>query len=202
MEEQIETEGLQNELEPQEEVIIIGDDSEDAPPLMEGLLTSIIRAYQDHHNNIDQKFEHKYLLTITHQKLPTVEGNKNIAYLRLSKSSKDRAYIKLPDDPTPEWTDQLIHQELHIFKNMRDQINPKAPWKEQLFTNALVRLVGGGVEYGVLLQKMKKANIPEMRKQDEMTKSGLVITQELPKALTPDEEDYKDWVKKNSEYAK
>lgn len=178
---------------------------EEQTPVMETILTNVIRAYQQHYNKVNDKQEIKYTLTISKEKLPTMEGNKDVAYLRLVRSIKDRNFVKQLDDPTPEWTTLLIHQEIYVFSGMREQLNPKAPWKEQLFMNAVARLISAGVEYGELLHRMKKANISEMRKQDEITDSGLIITDKMPNKampLTAGDKEYAEWVKQNSEFRK
>jgi hypothetical protein len=193
-----------NELVPAETEAEIYLD-EDEEPIMQSILTNVIRAYEEHYNKLNDKQQIKYTLTISKEKLPTMDGNKDVAYLRLVRSIKDRSYVKLENDPTPEWTTLLIHQEIYVFRDMREQLNPKAPWREQLFMNATARLIGAGIEYGELLNRMKKANVAEMRKQDEMTESGLIITDKMPNKdvpLSDGDKEYAEWAKKNSEFRK
>jgi hypothetical protein len=188
---------------PQEEIEVEIELDEETP-VMQTILTNVINAYQDHFNRINDKFEAKYLLTITKEKYPTMEGPKDVAYLRLTRSIRDRNFVKLPDDPTPEWTSLMIHQELYVFRDLREQLNPKASWREQLFMNATARLIGAGLEYGELLNRMKKANVSEMRKQDEMTDSGLIITNKMPEnaPLSDGDKEYAKWAKENTEFKK
>jgi hypothetical protein len=174
---------------------------------LEQLLRSLIQGYQEAYNKNNPKYEIKYYLTITNHKIATKEGNKDIAYLRLERAIREKEKKVEIVDPTkdevtePEWAVQLVHNEMYAFKSMAERVNPKALWKEQLWLNTFARLTGAGLEYAELLQRMKNTNLKEMKEQEEK-KLDLVITDQMPKALTPDEEGYKEWVQKHNINAK
>jgi len=173
---------------------------------LENLLRAMILSYQEAYNRNNEKYEIKYYLTVTNHKIATKEGNKDVAYLRLERAIKERKKVlqeneTAKDITDPEWATQLVHQEMHVFKSMAERVNPKAPWKEGLFLNAFARLTGAGLEYAELLQRMKNTNLKELKEQEEK-KLDLVITDQMPKPMSPDEEGYAEWVKKHNVYAK
>jgi len=172
---------------------------------LENLVRALVMSYQDAYNKNNDKYEIKYYITITNHKLQTAEGNKDVAYLRLERAIRERIKKLVegvaPEATEPEWATQIVHNEMHVFKSMAERVNPKAPWKEQLWLNTLARLTGAGLEYAELLQRMKNTNLNEMKAQEEK-KLDLVITDQMPKAMTPDEEGYAEWVKKHNVYAK
>lgn len=164
----------------------------------ENLLRTMIEFYKEGYNKSNPKHEIDYYLTVTNHKLDTPEGKKDIAYLRLERAIRSK--IKEVEDPAvtgvelPEWQTQLVHQEMYTFRNMQERLNPKAPWIEQLYLACMYRLCGAGLEYAELLQRMKNTNIDELRDQDEkgreMSEPKIMVTSDLPKPLTPDEEQY------------
>lgn len=170
---------------------------------LEQLLRALIVSYQESYNKHNPKYEIKYYLTITNHKLATKEGNKDIAYLRLERAIREREKKIEVVEPgqdkqlDPEWAVQLVHNEMYQFKSMAERVNPKALWKEQLYLNTFARLTGAGLEYAELLQRMKNTNLNELKEQEEK-KLDLVITDQMPKALTPDEQNYQEWVKNNN----
>lgn len=161
---------------------------------LEKLLRAVIQGYQEAWTKHNKEYELKYYLTITNQKIPTPQGNKNVAYLRLEKAIR-----KLEEE---QWSTQLVHTELYVFKNIAERTDPKAPWKDQLWLNCISRLISAGLEYGELLQRMKTANLEEMKKQEELaSEPKIIITDQMPQPLNQKEEEYKDWVNKNNEHA-
>jgi len=186
------------ELETEEiEVGTIQDESDDSL-YSEQLLRSIIMSYESNFNKLNDKHEIKYYLTLTTQKVPTKEGNKDVAYLRLEKAVRSKqAIIEDPNLPSelklPEWKASLVHTEGYVFKNIAERVNPKSRWKDYLFQSCIARLVAAGLEYAELLQRMKQTNLDEL--QSTEPKSNIEIVKEMPKALTPDEEKYKAWIK-------
>lgn len=181
---------MDNLQEVKEEILLEDQEGSD----LEQLLRAVIKGYQEAWTKNNKEHELQYYLTITTQKIPTPQGNKAVAYLRL-----ERALRKLDEE---QWSTQLVHTELYVFKNIAERTNPKAPWKEQLWLNCISRLISAGLEYGELLQRMKTANLGEMKKQEEIAaEPKIMITDQMPQPLTPKEEEYKDWVKKNNEHA-
>ena len=118
----------------------------------EQLLRSIIQGYQDNINKDNDKSESQFILTITVHKVATPEGNKDVAYLRLDRHSRDRVEGQKEEDG---WSSTLIHQSTISSKTLKKKVNPRARWKEQLFVNALARLAAAGVEYAELLRRLK-----------------------------------------------
>lgn len=165
--------------------------------MTEELLKAIILGYQQAYNTNNKKNEIKFSLTITNHKVARPEGNKDCAYLRLDRSIRERVEGQGDDEG---WATQLLHNEAYYFRDMSERVNPNAPWREQLYVNAMVRLVSAGLEYAELLNKIKQSEVgKEVTPQDEtesrLNKSGLVGAKELPAALTRDDEKYKEWLK-------
>lgn len=163
---------------------------------MESLLRTIIIGYQEAFNKNSKDTEYRYYLTVTTHKIGTPDGKKDIGYLRLERAARMKG-----DESKDAWTPMLIHQEMHVFKSMQEQANPKAPWREQLYLNCLARMASAGLEYAELLMKMKKVKAGEDQAPKE-NKLDLVITDQMPKALSEDETTYKEWVEKNTEFKK
>ncbi len=170
------------------------------PSTSKEILYAVIKAYQDAYNKANPDSETEYNVTITTHKVPTKEGNKDVAYLRLVRSTRLKGVKSIPniDETKPDiqeshpWENFLINQETHVFKNMQEQANPAAHWREQLYMNAVARLMAAGLEYAEILKKYKQMK----DKPDPKPKSDLIITDQMPKALTPDEERYKAEVAK------
>lgn len=183
------------ELETHEiEIGEIQDESDDSL-YSEQLLRAIIMSYEANFNKVNDKHEIKYYLTLTTQKVPTKDGNKDVAYLRLEKAIRSKqAIIEDPNLPAelklPEWKASLVHTEGYIFKDIKERINPNSKWKDYLFQSCIARLVAAGLEYAELLQRMKQTNFVE-----DKPKSNIEIVKEMPKPLTPDEEKYAAWIK-------
>lgn len=159
---------------------------------IEQLLKALLLAYQDAYNKHNPKYEIKYILTLTNHKVHMKDGNKDVAYLRLDRGIKEKNVVvekEASEVPTPDWAMQLVHNEMYVFKSMNERLNPKAPWKEDLFLATLSRLTGAGLEYAELLQRMKNTNLKELKDQEEKG-LDLVITNQMPKPLTPDEVQY------------
>ena len=152
---------------------------------VEKILGGLLASYQNGYNKHNPDSTLEYWVTVTMHKVPRPEGNKDVAYLRIVRALKD-------NKEGAEWDERLVHQEMHIFKSIQEQANPKAPWREQLYLNSIARLVHAGLEYGEILTAMKQA---EEEKQKKLKESNLIITDQLPKPLTPDEEKYKEWIK-------
>lgn len=188
--------------------------------LVESLLRNVILGYQTAFNKNNEKYEIKFTCTITNHTVQTPDGNKACSYLRLDRSVREKGPAKLieQEDGKPPiqdegWETKLLHQEVYFFKSMRERINPKAPWKDQLYLNCLARLVSAGLEYAELLQRLSKVKAGEEQLQatpvteeqeteERLNRIGLVSSTELPKPLTEEDKKYAEWSKKNNEYGK
>lgn len=180
--------------------------------LIESLVRNVIKGYQDAWNKTNEKNDIKFQLTITNHKVATPDGNKDVAYLRLDRSIRDKGPNKViqeegkPDVIDEGWETKLLHQEVYFFKNLKERLNPNAQWKEQLYLNALTRLMGAGLEYAELLQRLKPAKeamqqtttpkTEEQQTEERLNNLGLVKSTELPKPLTEDEIRYKEHIAK------
>lgn len=180
--------------------------------VVESLIRNVITGYQDAWNKNNEKNEIKFSMTISNHKVTTPDGNKDVAYLRLDRSIREKGPAKIieqegkPPITDEGWETKLLHQEVYFFKNMQERLNPQAPWKDNLYLSALARLVSAGLEYAELLQRLKPAR-EAMKEQKDQTEErlnniGLTGAKELPKPLTPEEQKYADWVKQNSEHGK
>ena len=184
----------------------------------ESLLRGMVKAYEAAYNKNNQKNEIKFTLTVTNHKVATEDGNKNVAYLRLDRSIREKGEPKLieqegkPPIIDEGWETKLVHQEVYFFKNLKEQLNPHSKWKEQLYMNVITRVFGAGLEYAELLNRLNPAKkklqeearpkTEEEQTQERMDKLGLVSSGEMPKPLTKDEQEYKEWVKNNNVYGK
>jgi len=171
----------------------------EAPELEQGdsfeekFLRQLVTGYEKAFNENNSKQEIKFELTITMHNIPRPEGNKDVAYLRLVRNVREKydwtKAVETDKDMTPkEWSSMLVHQEIYIFKDMKERLSPR--FREQLYMNCIARLVAGGLEYAELLKRMQQ--IEEGRKKAEESK--LEVTKEMPKPLTEDEENYKKWL--------
>lgn len=176
--------------------------------LAESLVRNVVKGYEEAWNKNNEKNEIKFSMTITNHKVPTPDGNKNVAYLRIDRSIREKGPPKLipnPEEGKPDiidegWETKLLHQEVHFFKNVKEQVDPRAFWKEQLYVNALARLVSAGLEYAELLQRLKpakeameRANQPQTE-EDRLNKLGLVSAKQIPTPLSEDEIKYRDHI--------
>lgn len=188
--------------------------------IAEELIRNVVTLYQEAWNKNSEKHEIKFSMTITNHKVAMQDGNKACAYLRLDRSIRDKGPAKLvpnPEEGKPPildegWETKLLHQEVYFFRNLKEQVDPRALWKEQLYVNCLARLISAGLEYAELLQRLKptkesmqKAAQPRTEAEEtkeRLDKIGLVQSAEMPKPLTPDDEAYREWAKQNSEYGR
>lgn len=178
-------------------------DTDDEHSIPEQLARAIIMSYQDGYNKNNDKHEIEYSLTITTHKVAMPDGNKDVAYLRLDKASRERTLNK--EEEKPAWIPKIVHQELYTFKNLKERVNPNSRWKEQLYMNLITRLVSAGLEYAELLQRLKQVEEGKAKlgikdqTEERLNDIGLVKADQLPKPLTEDEKQYAEWVKKEKE---
>lgn len=214
----------EKEQQPLMEPEINGDTVEfevETDNLVESLLRNVIKGYEVAFNKNNDKNEIKFTCTITNHKVQTADGNKACAYLRLDRSVRPKGPAKIiqeegkPDIIDEGWETKLLHQEVYFFKSIKEQINPQAPWKDQLYLNCLARLISAGLEYAELLQRLSRVKagteplegqegqkVQKDEVEERLNNIGLVASTELPKPLTEKEQEYKMWVEKNSEYGK
>ncbi len=167
----------------------------------EQLLKDIISSYEAAFNRNNDKHEVKYNVTLTTHKVQTKAGKKDVAYLRVEKAIRSK--VKEIEDPNipkelklPEWQHSLVHTEAYPFHSLQERLNPKARWKDFLFQSCIARLVAAGLEYAELLQRMKKTNMEELQKEQERPKTGIEVVQQMPAALSPAEQQYKEHIQK------
>ena len=174
------------ELQEQTERLVETETIQDLSTV-EKILGGLLGSYQNAYNKHNQTSILEYWVTVTMHKVQRPEGNKDVAYLRIVRGIKENNDVE-----SPTWDERLVHQEIYVFRSIQEQANPKAPWREQLYLNSIARLVHAGLEYGEILTTMQQQQEEKDRKAKE---SGLLITDQLPKPLSPDEEQYKEWIK-------
>lgn len=167
--------------------------------IIEKLLRTVIEGYKTNFNKTNEKVEIDFIINISTHKIATKEGNKDVAYLRLDRSVREKNKL-IPQDgiitDADGWETKLLHQEVYFFRNLQERLKPNAPWKENLYLNCLARLTSAGLEYAELLQRLKNTKqTGELDTEERAAKSDIQITTEMPKALTPDEQKYAEWVK-------
>jgi len=172
----------------------------------ENMLRAVVKSYRDAFNRNNPKNEIDFTVTVTTHKVATPDGNKDCAYLRIDRHIREKQLTPTPvteavHNHDDGWSTKLLHQEVYFFKNMRERVDPKKPWKEQLFLNALVRLTSAGLEYAELLQKLKnveqakkEAGLIPNEEEQRLEKIGLVGAKEMPKPLTQGDQKYKEWL--------
>lgn len=189
----------------------------DTDNLVFSLLSNVIKAYQEAYNKNSDRFEVDFITTMTNHKIQTPDGNKAVAYLRLERRVREKGPSKVieqegkPPIIDEGWETKIIHQEVYFFKSLKEQVNPEAPWKNQLYMNCLARLISAGLEYAELLQRLKPT-MEHMKneakpKEEQTTEErlgniGLTANTSMPTPLTKEEQDYKNWVKSNNIYGK
>lgn len=164
---------------------------EDNKSYPEHILIAVLQQYEDSFNNTNDKYELKFQMTLTNQKQAMPEGNKDLAYLRIERAMR-------PKGSEEEWSMELLHSDMYIFKSLTERVNPKAAWKEQLFVNCLAHLTAMGLEYAELLRRTKQQRAEKL-KELEKDKPELIITSQMPSPLTKDEKEYAEWVKKEKQ---
>lgn len=169
----------------------------------EELLRAIVLSYQQAYNKNNPKNDIKFTVTVTQHKINTQDGNKHCAYLRLDRSIREKNFkeqevekdgVKVLDDG---WEGKLLHQEVYFFRDIKERLNPESPWKQQLFVNCIARLMGAGLEYAELLQRIKPAQ--ETAKQattveERLNDIGLVSADSIPTPLDKVDLEYKEWL--------
>lgn len=164
---------------------------------LEELIRTVINSYEEGYNTVNKEQEIKFSLSLTNHNVE-VEGLKKwVAYLRLERM------IRPKGGSDSEWEHMLVYNQAYKFKDAGERANPEAPWKHPLYMDLLARLIAGGLEYSELLKRMQNlskqnagkplANIVTNNEPD------LIITDQMPKPLTEDEQKYKLWVDRNKE---
>jgi hypothetical protein len=157
---------------------------------IEGLFKGIIKGYEEAFNRHNTTIEITYQMTITNHKVPTRDGNKDAAYLRLEK-------IERPKGSTEAGVPRLIVQQYYVFKDLKERLNPDSQWKDVLFTQALAYLIGGGLEYADLLMLTREMNTPkaEATTQERLDNLNLISADETPDKVEAIDKDYIKWLK-------
>lgn len=164
--------------------------------MLEEIVSSNIKAYEEGYNATNEDYEIKFNLTLTQHHVEVEALKKWVAYLRLERTLAPKA--------SPSETEALlIYNQAYKFNNIAERTDPKAPWKVALYNDLLGRLIAGGLEYGELLSRMNaytKANKGKpLSNLVEADKPDIVITDQMPAPLTPQEKEYAEWVKQNKQ---
>lgn len=154
----------------------------------EAFLRQMIKNYENAWNHFNKEHEVKFKLSISTHNLPTPEGNKDFAYLRLDKFTKTKGVEEEP-------TIMLIHQEVYKFSNIKERVNPTQMWKQTLFLNCTARLIAAGLEYAELLKRVEQTKQNEQRPVMDQDPKEIVMEKMMPQPLSPQDEKYKEWLK-------
>lgn len=165
--------------------------------LIEDLVRSTIKAYEEGFSGINPDYEVKFLLTTTFHKVEKMGKNVDVAYLRLERK------IKPTGASDEEAETLLIHNDAYEFKSIKERLNEETPWKYDLYSTMLRRLVAGGLEYAELMRRMHLMSEEEKKKTVEPLdqKPDIIITDKMPDPLTEEELKYKKWVDENNMHA-
>lgn len=154
--------------------------------LIEKLLRSTILAYQTAWNTHNDEQEIKFILTITTHKVPTPDGMKRAAYLRLDRHRRSKG--------EEGWEPKLMHQEVYMFKDVKELLK-NTDWKDQLYLNCLNRLIGAGLEYAELLDRLKQQEERPKTSEERLEDLGLVKSGVMPEPLSQADKEYADHIK-------
>lgn len=171
---------------------------------LEDLLQSLIEGYEEAANSQSDKWEVRYNLTITYHKVPVAAMNDSELLLDSAKINYDVAYLRFSKSIRPkggtdaDWEEHLIDHHQHQFKDLRERLKEDQDWKFELYMRLLFRLTSAGLEYSELLRRLKQTKDMKVHPAEQVeTKPDIIITDQMPKPLTDDEKQYKDWVDKN-----
>lgn len=152
----------------------------------EAILLTVVKSYENAFNNLNEKYETQINMTLTTHKVAMSEGNKDVAYLRVERGIREKGKGE-------EYSFVPVIQEMHVFSGLKERVNPNAPWKEQLFANAVGKLIALGIEYSEFLRRSKPAEEHNTRIITP-EKPEIIVTDQMPKPLTTEDEDYKKWL--------
>lgn len=164
---------------------------------LEALVSSLIKTYEEGFNSFNDEYEIRFNLTMTQHRVDVGGINKWVEYLRLEKMTRPKG------GTDNDWEHMLVYNQAYKFHDTKERLNPDTPWKYDLYMDLLSRLISAGLEYSELLKRMQTMTKNQQGKPISNivtpTEPDLIITDKMPEPLTPEEEKYKEWVKRNTE---
>lgn len=153
--------------------------------------------YKERFNEVNPTDEIDFTLTFTNHKVDVGQVKKDVAYCRLEKRTRPKG------GTDQEWESMLVYNQAYKFDNIQERLDPKTPWKYDIYEDMLGRLIAGGLEYAELLkrtQALSKANAGKpLSNIVAPEEPNIIITDQMPAPLTDDEKKYKEWVEKNKQ---
>lgn len=159
--------------------------------VLEDLINTHIRAYEDGFNSVNQDWEIQFRLTITPHKITVGKVSKDVEYLRLERAIRPK---KGTDE---DWESLLIYNQAYKFLELKERLNPAKPWMYMLYQDLLGRLIAGGLEYSELLRRAKDAQKSTEKLSDIVTpdKPEIIVTDQMPEPMTEDDRKYQQYIK-------
>lgn len=163
---------------------------------LEQLLSDVIERYKGMYESMHTDTTLDFHVTLTQHQVEIAAVKKWVAYLRIERVLAVKGAVEGSADPEK----LLIYNQAYRFENVKERLDPATPWKYDLYEDAVYRLMVGGLEYSELLrraQMIKKTNDgqPLAEATGAEKKLDLVITDQMPPKLSPEDEQYKAWIK-------
>lgn len=158
---------------------------------IEELVTTHIKAYEDGFNSINQEYELKFNLTLSHHKIELKGMKKDVAYLRLERQLRPKAK---EDEEQAEWESMLIYNQAYKFESVAERLDPKTSWKYPLYMDCMGKLIAGGLEYSELLRhaQIAKKNTKHLSDLIVPEDKEIIITDQMPAPLSQEDLAYKE----------
>lgn len=158
---------------------------------LEEIINSCLRRYEETFHQVNEEYELSFSLTVTTHKVDKEGQSYWVGYMRLER------HVKPTGAPESETETVLIYNQAYKFKNTAERVDPAVPWKFDLYQDLLYRMVCSGLEYAELLKRMQtvtRAGGSSIAEATGAKQSDIVVTNQMPAPLTPEELKYKEWV--------
>lgn len=159
---------------------------------LEELINAGLRRYEEMFNQINDKLEVLFSITITSHKVEIQGVNRWVAYLRLERNLRPKGATDA------EWETMLIYNQAYKFENTQERLDPETPWKYDLYEDMLYRLLAGGLEYSEMMRRMQtaaKANAGRPLADATGAKSDIIVTDRMPAPLSEEDQKYQQYIK-------
>lgn len=165
--------------------------------VLEDLLNTHMRAYENGFNTVNTDWEIKFTLTITPHKVNVGQVTRDVEYLRLERSVRPKS----KDSTNTDWESILIYNQAYKFKDISERIDASKPWMYVLYQDLIGRLISGGLEYSELIKRAKDAqkNTKAISELITPTKPDIIVTDQMPEPLTEDEKKYREYINKQKQ---
>lgn len=159
--------------------------------VLEEVINTHIRAYEDGFNSVNEEWEVQFRLTITPHKITVGKVSKDVEYLRLEKA------IRPKNSKDDDWESLLIYNQAYKFIEMKERLNPAKPWMYVLYQDLLGRLIAGGLEYSELVRRAKEVQKNTEKLSDLVVpeEKKIIVTDQMPEPMTEDDIKYQNYIK-------